>query len=97
MALFLHALNLVLLGCAGGVVAGFVIWIVIALIAFGEWVLDRLPRGSRLEYQRYRAEQDIRGIRRQAVLDLLDAEHDQRLAYDDHDIIEGTAVEVGRS
>jgi hypothetical protein len=97
MALFLHALDLVLMGCAGGVVAGFVIWVVIALIAVVEWVHDRLRSISRLEYEHYRAEQEIRSIRRQAVHDMLEAESEQRLAYHDHDIIEGTAVEVGRS
>jgi hypothetical protein len=97
MALFLHALDLVLMGCAGGVVAGFVIWVVIALIAFVEWVHDRLRRHSRLEYERYCAEQDIRSIRRQAVRDMLEAESEPRLAYHQPDVIEGSAVEVRRS
>jgi hypothetical protein len=97
MALFLHVLDLVLIGCAVAVVAGFFLWAAFVLMAFAAWVRDRLPHRYRLEYERYVAEQEIRGIRRQAVLDLLEAEHDQRLAYDDHDIIEGTAVEVGRS
>lgn len=97
MALFLQLLNLALIGCAVLVVGGFVLWIVIALIAFVEWICDHLPGSSGLEYERYRAQQEIRSIRRQAVRDMLEAESRQRLAYCDADVIEGTALEVGRS
>ncbi|MHB8243572.1 MAG: hypothetical protein ACYDHN_16490 [Solirubrobacteraceae bacterium] len=93
MTLALDILNVVLIGCAVLVVGGFALWIVIALIAFVEWICDHLPGNSGREYERYRAQQEIRSIRRQAVRDMLDAESAQRLAYSDPDIIEGTAVE----
>lgn len=95
MALFLHILNLALIGCAVLVVGGFVFWIVFALVAFIEWVRDHLPHRARLEFVRYGAEQEIRSIRRRAIRDMLDAELDHRLTYSDQDVIEGTAVEVG--
>lgn len=81
--------------CGVIAVAGFVLWAVIGLIAAAEWVRDRLPRRVRLDYERYCAEQSIRSIRRQAIHDMLEAEHAHRYAYDP-DIIEGTAVEVKR-
>ncbi len=97
MDLFLHVLNLVLIGCAILVVGGYVMWAVFAVMAFAAWVRDRLPSHRGLNYERYVAEQEIRDIRRRAVRDMLDAEARQRLAYDDSDVIEGTAVAVGGS
>ncbi|HEX3520391.1 MAG TPA: hypothetical protein VHT29_15270 [Solirubrobacteraceae bacterium] len=97
MALFLDIVNLALIGCAVLVVGGFVFWIVFTLVAFVGWVRDRMPHRARLEFVRYSAEQEIRSIRRQAVRDMLEAESVQRLAYSDPAVIEGTAVEVGRS
>jgi hypothetical protein len=97
MALFLQLLNLALIGCAVLVVGGFAFWIVFTLMAFVAWVRDRLPGRYGLDYERFAAEQEIRSIRRRAVLDMLDAEARQRAAGDELDVIEGTAVEVGRS
>jgi len=76
--------------------AGFVLWAVIGLVAAAEWVRDHLPIRARLDYERFHAEQSIRSIRRQAIHDMLEAERAARYAYDDPDIIEGTAVEVRR-
>jgi hypothetical protein len=94
MGLALDIVNVVLIGCAVVVVAGFVIWTVVGLMAFAAWLRDRLPERYRLEYERYLAEHQIRSIRRQAVHDMFEAEQSQRLARDDLDVIEGTAVEV---
>lgn len=55
-----------------------------------------MRRASRLDYERYRAEEEIRNIRREAICDLLEAERAHRYAYHDPNIIESTAVEVKR-
>jgi hypothetical protein len=89
----LHVLFWLLCGCAGVAAGGLVICAAIGLIALAEGVRDRLRSQARLDYERYSAEQSIRSIRREAIRDMLDAERDQRYAYDP-DIIEGSAVVV---
>lgn len=66
-------------------------------MAFAAWVRDRLPGRYGLGYERALAEQEIRSIRRRAVLDMLEAEARQHAVDDELEVIEGTAVEVGRS
>jgi hypothetical protein len=78
--------------CGGGLM-------VVVVLAIAERVgkiRRRARRRTRLRYERYRAEQAIRDIRRQAICDLLVAERAYRYAYNDPDIIESTAVEVRR-
>ena len=89
------AFGLLLAVCGVVVVAGFLLWAVIGLVAAAEWVRDRLPIRARLDYERFHAEQSIRSIKRRAVHEMLEAERAVRYAYDP-DIIEGTAVEVRR-
>ena len=89
----LQGLGLLLVGCGGAALAGFGIWAGVGLIALAESVCDRLRNQSRLDYERYHAEQAIRSIRRAAIRDMLEAERDQRYAYDS-DVIDGTAVVV---
>ena len=79
-----------------GLVAGAVILLF--------WVAERvervwlhLRRPSRLDYERYRAEEALRSIKRRAVYELLTAEHTHRDQIEHYaDVIEGTAVEVRR-
>jgi hypothetical protein len=87
----LHVLFWLLCGCAGVAAGVLVTCAVFGLIALAEGVRDRLRNQARLDYERYSAEQSIRSIRREAIRDMLEAERDQRYAYDS-DVIEGTAV-----
>jgi hypothetical protein len=91
----LQGLGLLFYGFGVAVLAGFGVWAVIGLIAAWERVRDRLGARDNLDYAVFRAQQEIRDIRRQAIHDMLEAERDQRYAYDP-DVIEGTAVEVRR-
>jgi hypothetical protein len=78
-----------------GLVAGAVIWL-FWIAGWIERVWRHLRRRSRLEHERYRAEQAIRGIKRQAVHELLTAEREHRDRSGNGEIIEGTAIEVRR-
>jgi hypothetical protein len=53
----------------------------------------RVCRGRGLRLERYRAEQALHGIRREAIHDMLKTARTHRYVYDD-DVIEGAAVEV---
>lgn len=77
--------------CGGGLM-------VVVVLSVAERVdkIRRARRRTRLGLERYRAEQAIRSIRRQAICDLLEAERAHRCAYHDPEVIESTAVEVGR-
>jgi hypothetical protein len=74
-----------LVGCGAGL-AAFVVMSVAELIG-------KVRRGRSLRLERYRAEQSLHEIRRDAICDMLETARTQRYAYDG-DIIEGTAVEV---
>lgn len=78
-------------GCAGAAAAALVMGTVIGLIAFGEWVRDRLSARDDFRYECFQAQQEIHNIRRRAIREMLHAEH---CAHDDPHVIEGTAVEV---
>jgi hypothetical protein len=74
---------------------GFVAWIVSQQTAdVVRKVRSRRRHHRNLWIEQYHAEQAIRSIRREAIRDMLEAECIQRRAYDDPDIIEGTAVVV---
>ena len=77
--------------CGGG---GLAVVAVIWLAESVETIRSRRRRCRSLRVERYRAEQAIRGIKRQAIRDLLVAERVQRTVCDDPDVIESTAVEV---
>jgi hypothetical protein len=74
-----------LVGCGAGL-AAFVVLSVAELIG-----KVRCDRSLRLE--RYRAEQSLHDIRRDAIHDMLETARTQRDAYDG-DVIDGTCVEV---
>ncbi len=74
----------------GGLAVVAVIWVAKSV----ETIKSRRRQRNNLWVARYRAEQTIRGIRRQAIRDLLIAERAQRVACHDPDVIESTAVEV---
>jgi hypothetical protein len=74
-------------------VAGAVIWLY-WITGRVEHVWRHLRRGSRLDYQRYQAEQALRSIKRRAIHELLTAEREHRDLGGSGEIIEGTAVEV---
>jgi hypothetical protein len=70
----------------------------VGLLYVAAWIEEawrRRRHNSRWPYDQYQNEQIIRSIRREAIRDMLEAERDQRYAYDS-DVIEGTAVEVRR-
>ena len=69
---------------------------IVIVVSFVTGVWRRQRRDSRLDYERYQAEEAIRGIKRRAVHDLLAAERDYRDLGGSGEIIEGTAVEVRR-
>jgi hypothetical protein len=79
-----------------GLVAGAVIWL-FWIAGWVERVWRRPRRRSRLDYERYQAEQAIRSIKRRAVHELLTAEREYRDRSGNGEIIEGTAVEVRRA
>ena len=91
----LHVLLWTLCGCAGAALVGVLVWAGIGVAELVDWIGRRLRRRTRLDYERYKAEQEIRTIRHQAIQDML-ATSSRSHAYDDPDIIEGTAVEVTR-
>jgi len=78
-----------------GMVAGTVIWLY-WITGWVERVWQHLRRGSRVDYQRYQAEQAIRSIRRRAIQELLTAEREHRDLVGMGEIVESTAVEVRR-
>jgi hypothetical protein len=78
-----------------GLVAGAMIWL-FWIAGRVERVWRYLRRGSRLDDERYRAEEAIRSIKRRAVHELLTVEREYRDHSGSGEIIEGTAVEVRR-
>lgn len=90
---FLHDLLKAVGG--SGLVAGAVIWL-FWITGWVERVWRRSRRRSRLDYERYQAEQAIRSIKRRAVHELLATEREYRDRNGSGEIIEGTAVEVRR-
>jgi hypothetical protein len=88
----IHWVALFLVCGGGGLAVVAVIWVAKSV----ETVRSRRRQRRSLWVERYRAEQAIRGIRRQAIRDLLVAERAQRVACHDPDVIESTAVEVRR-
>ncbi len=77
--------------CGGG---GLAVVAVIWVAKSAETIRSRRRQHKNLWVARYRAEQALHGIRRQAIRDLLVAERAQHVACHDHDVIESTAVEV---
>jgi hypothetical protein len=75
--------------------AGLVAFIALSVAEFIGDRRDRARRRNAMRVEQYRAEQSIRSIRREAIREMLEAECDQRYAYDPN-VIEGTAVEVRR-
>ncbi len=77
-------------------VLGMIVCAGVGLLYVAAWIEEawrRRRRTSRWPYTQYQAEQVIRSIRREAIRDMLEAEREERYAYDP-DIIEGTAVVV---
>jgi hypothetical protein len=94
----LHDLTEVVVGLLGGgvgffVVVGLVFLAIVSVEEIAGKVRQRVCAGRDLQLERYRAEQDLHDIRREAIHDMLEAEQAERYAYDP-DVIEGTAVEV---
>jgi hypothetical protein len=79
--------------CGG---AGLMAFAVVSIAEYVAKIRRRARRRTRLRLEQYRAEQAIRSIRREAIYDLLKAEHAQRYARNHPDIIESTAVELRR-
>jgi hypothetical protein len=89
---FLHYAALFLLYGGGGV-AAFVVLSVAELVGK---LRRRLHRDRRLRLERYRTEQAIRSLRREAIRDMLEAERTHLYGHHDPEVIDGTAVEVER-
>ncbi len=89
----MHTL-LSLLGICALFVGLVVVIVTPALVSDYVKKIRRSRHESRLFYQQYRAEQDIRNIKRNAAQEMLRAEREYRHAYGDGEIIEGTAVEA---
>lgn len=86
----IHWVALFLVCGGGGLAVVAVIWVAKSV----ETIRSRRRKHKNLWVTRYRAEQTIRDIRRQAIRDLLVAEQAQRVACHNPDVIESTAVEV---
>ncbi len=86
----IHWVALFLVCGGGGLAVVAVIWVAESI----EMIRSRRRRCRSLRVERYRAEQALRDIRRQAIRDLLITERVQRVACDDPDVTESTAVEV---
>lgn len=83
-----------LAGCGGVLVAiGLLAAILVCLDELPGKLRQRVCGGRRLRLERYRAEQALHSLRREAIHDMLETARTHRYAYND-DVIEGTAVEV---
>jgi hypothetical protein len=79
----------------GVVGVGFLLYLLLEIVGRIENKL-LLLREARVDYARYAATRDIRGIRRRAIHDLLAAERGYHDTRGSGDVIDSTAVEVGR-
>jgi hypothetical protein len=80
--------------CAVYGVTFLVVGVIVGVASVVGATWRRLRRNSRLDYQRYQAEEAIRAIKRRAVHEMLTAERQYRDLGGSDEIIEGTAVEV---
>ena len=71
-----------------------VVGVIVVVVSVVSATWRRLRRNSRLDYERYQAEEAIRAIKRRAVHEMLTAERECRDLGGSGDVIEGTAVEV---
>lgn len=71
-----------------------VVGVIVGVVSVVSATWRRLRRNSRLDYERYQAEEAIRAIKRRAVHEMLTAERQYRDLGGSGEVIEGTAVEV---
>lgn len=91
----LHGVLIVVLDYAAiVVVVSLVVGLLLSVGSFVKRLWQHWRRRSRLDYERYRAEEEIRHIKRQARRDMLTAEREFRRTDGYGDVIEGTCHEI---